>query len=79
MPIVQQPPNKAKSKTKAQESTNNRKKNEIEHKIEVTAIKYISQSDMDPNHAFHNHIDRYPIEQIIGYGTQIQKADVSQI
>jgi hypothetical protein len=79
MPIVQQPPNKAKSKTKAQESTNNRKKNEIERKIEVIAIKYICPSDMHPNHALHNHIDRYPIEQIIGYGTQIQKADVSQI
>jgi hypothetical protein len=51
----------------------------MERKIDIMAIKYIYPSNMHPNHSLHSHIDRYPIEQIIGYGTQIQKADVSQI
>ncbi len=45
----------------------------LERKIEVIAIKYVCPSINHPNHALNDRIDRYPIDQIIGYGTHIIK------
>jgi hypothetical protein len=45
----------------------------LERKIEVIAIKYVCPSINHPKHALNDRIDRYPIDQIIGYGTHIIK------
>jgi hypothetical protein len=48
----------------------------LERKIEVIAIKYVCPSINHPKHALNDRIDRYPIDQRIGYGTHIIKKDV---
>jgi hypothetical protein len=66
-----------KTKSTPKTASNSRKKIEKnDQKIEVVAIRYVCPSEKHPNHALHDHIDRYPIEQIIGYGTQFLKRDV---
>jgi hypothetical protein len=66
-----------KTKSTPKTASNSRKKIEKnDQKIEVVAIRYVCPSEKHPNHALHDHIDRYPIEQIIGYGTQFFKRDV---
>jgi hypothetical protein len=75
---VEQPGVKTKSILKtASNSRNKSEKNDP--KIEVVAIRYICPSEKHPNYALHDHIDRYPIEQIIGYGTRIYKQDVIKL
>jgi hypothetical protein len=60
-------------------STSKKKSEKVDAKVEVVAIRYICPSDKHPNHVLHDHIDRYPIEQIIGYGTHFLKADVNKL
>ena len=46
-------------------------------KVEVIPIKYICPSNKHPNHSFDAQIDRWPINEIVGFGNYITRNDVS--
>ena len=48
-----------------------------EDKVEVIPIKYICPSNKHPNHSFDEQIDRWPINEIVGFGNYITRNDVS--
>ena len=48
-----------------------------EEMVEVCAITYECPSNKPPNYFLHGHIDKYPIEDICGFGQDVRKSDVS--
>jgi hypothetical protein len=65
-----------KPRAKIQTQRVSKQTENLDRKIEVLAIKYVCPSINHPNHALNDRIDRYPIDQRIGYGTHIIKKDV---
>ena len=48
-----------------------------EELIQVVSIEYVVNSSKHPNYHLNGFIDRYPIEEIEGYGVDFQREDVS--
>ena len=65
----QQPPKKQYQKKAKTQVT--------EELVEVVSIEYVVNSSKHPNYHLNGYIDRYPIDDIEGFGQDFQREDVS--